>query len=121
MAMTDSRRHRARQQAVACAMLLGSALWGLGAEAEAAPRHAVHTIAIEGMQFSPGSIEVRAGDTVIWKNRDPFPHTATAEAKGFDSREITEGRSWKLVVAKRGRFSYFCTLHRTMKGTLIVK
>jgi plastocyanin len=103
------------------APLLGMALLGLGCAVAAAPRHAVHTISIEGMQFSPSSLEVRAGDTVIWKNKDPFPHTATADGKAFDSRDIAAGGSWKMVAAKRGIFPYVCALHLTMKGSLTVK
>lgn len=66
-------------------------------------------------------LTVNAGDTIIWKNRDAFPHTATSEGKQFDSRDIAPGGSWKMVAKKRGTFAYICTLHRTMKGTLSVK
>jgi plastocyanin len=73
------------------------------------------------MRFAPAELSVRAGDTVIFKNQDAFPHTATSEGKQFDSRDIAPGGSWKLVAKKRGTFAYFCTLHKTMKGTLSVK
>lgn len=89
--------------------------------AHAAARPAVHTVVIEGMQFVPAELTVNAGDTVVWKNKDAFPHTATSSGKGFDSKAIAAGRSWKFVAAKRGAFPYLCTLHRTMKGALTVK
>jgi plastocyanin len=82
---------------------------------------AVHTVVIEAMQFSPATLEVHAGDTVIWKNKDPFPHNATADNKAFHSPDIDSGKSWKFVARQRGSFSYICTLHPTMKGTLVVK
>lgn len=85
----------------------------------AAPR--VHTVAIENMRFVPETLEVRQGDTVVWVNRDPFPHTATAEGKGFDSRSIAPERSWKYVARRRGDFPYLCTLHTTMRGKLTVR
>jgi plastocyanin len=52
-------------------------------------------------------------------NRDPFPHTATAEA--FDSKVIAAGSSWTYPPKTPGEFPYVCTLHPTMKGTLRVK
>jgi plastocyanin len=91
--------------------------------AAAAPALAgeVHTVVIDGMQFAPATLEVHAGDTVVWQNRDPFPHTATSTKRGFDSRAIPAGGSWKFVARRKGEFDYLCTLHTTMKGTLVVK
>ena len=73
------------------------------------------------MQFSPQVIEVAPGDTVVWTNKDPFPHMATAQDRSFDSGEIAPKRSWKLKARKKGVFSYVCTLHPTMKGNLVIK
>jgi plastocyanin len=92
---------------------------GLAPAARAAGK--VHVITIQAMQFAPASLDVNVGDTVVWKNTDPFPHTATAEGKGFDSRAIAPGKSWKFVVRKRGTFAYLCTLHTTMRGALTVR
>jgi plastocyanin len=57
----------------------------------------------------------------VWTNRDSFPHTATSQAGGFDSDEIAAGRSWTYTAATAGEFTYLCTLHRGMKGTLRVR
>lgn len=103
-------------------LMLAAFLAGMIMMASAAPKAAVHTVVVEGMQFSPARLEVNAGDTVIWKNKDPYPHTATSENKpGFDSGEIKPERSWRFVATNRGSFPYDCTLHRTMKGLLVVK
>jgi Plastocyanin len=81
---------------------------------------AERVVVIEGVKFEPESVTVARGDTVVWINKDPFPHTATAR-KVFDSREIAPGASWKLVPKKAGTYEYVCTLHPTIKGTLTVK
>jgi plastocyanin len=105
-----------RATALWTALLLG----GPGADAAAAP--AVHTVVIEGMRFIPETLEVRPGDTVVWRNRDPFPHTATADAAGGPaSPPIAAGATWSFKAAKRGRYSYLCTRHRTMKAQLVVR
>jgi len=93
----------------------------LGAAQDSPAQHKTHTVVIEAMQFSPATLEVRAGDTVIWQNKDAFPHTATAENRSFDSGSIAYERSWKYKANKKGVFPYVCSLHPSMKGTLVVK
>lgn len=80
-----------------------------------------HTVVIEAMRFSPQTIEVNVGDTVIWKNKDPFPHTVTSGNRSFDSGEFSENRFWKFKARRKGTFQYVCALHPTMKGSLVVK
>jgi plastocyanin len=82
---------------------------------------AVRTIAIDGTKFDPEIITVKAGDTVVWINKDPFPHTVTSQAGGFDSKEIAAGKSWQFKTSKPGVFPYACTFHPTMKATLKVE
>lgn len=82
---------------------------------------ATHTVAIDGATFAPPKLTVTAGDTVVWVNKDPYPHTATSKEGGFDSKELGEGKSFRFVAKKKGDFPYVCTLHPTMKGTITVK
>ena len=88
---------------------------------QAARKAKTHTVVIEGTTFAPASLTVASGDSVVWLNKDPFPHTATSKAGGFDSQVIAAGESWKYVARKKGDFAYLCTLHTTMKGVLQVK
>lgn len=100
-------------------VLLAGVLWTAGPAVHAAPR--THTVIIDAMRFAPEVIEVRAGDTVVWRNRDPFPHTATAADGSFDSGEIGPQRAWKFRARSKGEFDYVCTLHPTMKARLVVR
>lgn len=86
-----------------------------------APKSPAHTVAIDGTSFTPQTITVKAGSTVVWENKDPFPHTATSAEAGFDSIAIQPGKSWKYTATKKGEFSYVCQLHPTMKATLRVE
>jgi len=79
-----------------------------------------HVVVIDGVRYEPASITVKRGDTVVWRNNDPFPHTVTA-AKQFDSGSIAAGGQWKYVARKPGTFEYLCTLHPNMTGTLVVQ
>jgi len=80
-----------------------------------------HTVLMEGVAFVPQTLTVKRGDVVVWVNKDLFPHTATGEKREFDSGNIAPDQSWKYTATKAGTFPYACTLHPTMKGTLIVK
>ncbi len=82
---------------------------------------ATRAVAIDGTAFSPADITVKRGDTVIWTNDDPFPHTVTARDGAFDSKAIAAGKSWRYVARKPGTFAYYCALHPTMTGMLTVE
>jgi plastocyanin len=111
-----------RLSCVVFAVALGPLSGGAGPGAAAQARKpATHTVVMEAVRFQPEVLTVRAGDSVVWVNKDPFPHTATSKAGGFDSQSIQADQSWKYVVKKKGEFEYVCTLHPTMKGTLSVR
>lgn len=80
-----------------------------------------HQVVIEAVRFDPQELTVKVGDTIVWVNHDPFPHTTTAVGKQFDSHEIAAGHSWKYTAKKVGVFAYACSLHPTMLGTLRVE
>jgi plastocyanin len=106
---------------LAAASALGLLLSSAEPAAAAGPRPARHTVVIDSMRFDPPVLTVKAGDTIVWINQDPFPHTVTAEKGQFDSHEIASGRSWKYTARKAGTFPYACALHPTMKATLHVE
>ena len=74
---------------------------------------------MEAVAFQPGVLTVKAGDSVVWVNKDPFPHTATASA--FDSKSIPAGATWTYRTRTPGEFPYVCSLHPTMKAILRVE
>lgn len=80
-----------------------------------------HDVDIVGFVFQPDTLRVAVGDTVVWTNRDVVPHTATDAQAQWDSGSLETGASWRLVAAAAGASSYVCTLHPTMKATLIVE
>jgi plastocyanin len=93
---------------------------GAGVASAAGGKAATHTVVIEGVKYTPDALTIKRGDTVVWVNKDPFPHTVTAKGT-FDSHEIAAGKSWKLVAHKAGEYAYTCTLHPNMMGTLKVE
>lgn len=86
----------------------------------ASPKAALHEIAIKEFQYLPASLSVRTGDTIIWKNQDIVPHTATSETAALSSGSIDPGRGWRYTAAKKGSYSYICAFHPTMVGMVEV-
>ncbi len=105
--------------ALVFACSIASSFAGSAFPAEAA-QPSTHTIVIDGLKYDPEAVTVHAGDTIVWVNKDPFPHTVTA-AGTFDSGSIAAGKSWKYVARKRGDYRYVCTLHPNMSATLKVE
>jgi plastocyanin len=100
---------------------LGLPSCGGGPDAAAVtPPPTTHTITLEAVAFKPEDLTLKPGDTVVWVNKDPFPHTATATGV-FDSKDIAAEKSWSFTATKTGEFPYTCTYHPTMKGVLRVK
>ena len=106
---------------VPLAAVLGLLFCSMAGAAPAETRPATHTVTIDGSRFDSGDLTVQAGDTVVWVNKDMFPHTVTSETGGFDSQSIASGESWKYRATKKGEFAYLCSFHPTLAGTLRVK
>ena len=103
------------------AFLPSIVVFAAGATADAsAGKPATHRVVIDGLKYEPETLTVRRGDTIVWTNKDPFPHTVTAPGK-FDSHDIAADGSWKYVARSAGEYAYICTLHPNMKGTLRVE
>lgn len=79
-----------------------------------------HTVTIEGMKYRPETITIERGDTVVWRNADVVPHTATADGR-FDSGLIAPGASWSWTATQSGRIGYVCTYHPGMKAAVVVR
>jgi plastocyanin len=94
----------------------------LGASADRSGGGArVHQVVIHGMQYLPETVKAKRGDVIVWVNKDPFPHTATARGE-FDSGSIAAGKSWRYtVVGGPGVQPYVCTLHSNMKAAVEVE
>jgi plastocyanin len=72
--------------------------------------------------YTPNPNTMRVGQTVAWKNGDTTAHTATQDASRFDSGVISSGAtSAPLTMSNAGTFTYHCTIHPGMVGTLIVQ
>jgi len=85
------------------------------------PPPVANAVSIVNMSFTPATLTVSVGTTVTWTNNDGMTHTVTSDASSFDSGDITMGSKYSRVFSVAGTFTYHCTIHPAMKGTIVVK
>jgi plastocyanin len=86
----------------------------------AVPATDAKEVAIQGFAFSPATIKVKKGTTVTWTNKDAVKHTVTADSGKWGSNLLANGETYSYKFDNVGSFSYHCTPHPSMKGTVEV-
>ena len=114
MTRTPTRRSVVASLVVACAAT------GLASRNSAAAGSREHIVEITGFEFKPSSLNVRAGDTVTWINRDIAPHTATADNDSWDTGQIDKAQQKSVIINGDTSQAYFCRFHPAMKAELVI-
>jgi len=74
--------------------------------------------------FTPPQISVQKGGTVTWTNNDSIAHTVIDDLSnvgGPASGNIEPGSTYSFTFDKTGSFQYHCSIHPSMRGTIVVK
>src|SRR3989344_781028 len=73
---------------------------------------------IKNFAFSPQTITIKAGSTVIWTNKDSTSHTITSNSGNeLNSQLLSIEGAYTHTFNQKGTFNYHCTPHPSMKGT----
>jgi plastocyanin len=97
------------------------------------------TVTVEHVAFAPATLEVEAGTDVTWTNRDAdVVHTATSGTPGdkgvpgldngtapkpdgvFDGEMDGADATFSFTFDEPGRYAYFCRVHQSMTGEIVV-
>ena len=70
--------------------------------------------------FTPSNKTISAGSTLVWSNTGALPHTITDRNGSFDSGFVMAGQTYRRTFSTPGSYSYFCTIHPGMTGTINV-
>ena len=73
---------------------------------------------IANLAYSPASITVNVGDSILFTNSDAVAHTVTADGGSFDG-SLPPGGTLTLRLPA-GAYAYHCTIHPTMHGAITV-
>ncbi len=119
--MSYSRRFIWPLAALTLAAMLLAPAWSARAARPATAAHATVHVSIQGFAFSPHTLTVAPGTTVVWTNKDSAAHTVTSDSNAWtDSGSIAQGKSFTLTLTKPGAYPYHCAFHSFMTATLVV-
>lgn len=80
-----------------------------------------NTVVIASMAFSPANLTVTKGTVVTWQNNDNVGHTSTSDNGVWDTGNIPSGGNTTTTFSTAGTFTYHCTVHPMMTGTITVQ
>jgi plastocyanin len=79
-------------------------------------------IGIDNFAFTPRTITTRVGQPVTWTNHDDVPHRIQSSNQGFAPSGVLDTKgAYSVTLATAGEYPYFCSLHPTMTGKILVK
>jgi len=101
----------------------GSATPSAGSTSTASnpPAATATTVGIDNFLYSPDPITVAVGTTITWTNDEDFDHTVTADDGSFDSGDLATGDTFEHTFDAAETFTYLCSIHPNMAGTIIVQ
>ncbi len=85
------------------------------------PTPTITEVEISGFAFAPATITIPVGTTVTWFNKDSVAHTVSSRADVFDSGNLSGGATFSYTFDQKGSFEYYCKLHPSMRGKVIVE
>lgn len=85
-----------------------------------------NTVMIRDFTFSPETVTVKAGEIVRWENHDSTPHRimftdASGRDTNVESSALAPSQSYSRKFNTPGTFPYYCKIHPSMKGNVIVE
>ena len=83
---------------------------------------APNSIEIRDYAYSPNDLTIKKGTTITWTNQDSVKHDVMTDVsgKGPSSELLAKGESYSYTFDEVGTFSYHCSPHPYMKGSITV-
>jgi plastocyanin len=78
-------------------------------------------VVMKSFAFEPATVTVKVGDSVTWTNQDSANHTVVADNGEFKSGDLANGGTFTFAFTKAGSYPYHCSIHPSMKGTVVVQ
>ena len=106
------------------AMAAGEAAARASAPAGGTPSAAspAGVVTIANFAFNPKVTTIAKGARITWKNDDDVPHRIQSADATFKPSPVLDTRaSYGVTFTAPGQHAYFCSLHPTMTGSIIVR
>jgi predicted lipoprotein with Yx(FWY)xxD motif len=78
-------------------------------------------ISITDFAFSPETLTISKGTTLVFTNMDDIEHTVTAKDASFDSGLLKKGKTFTHTFDQAGTYMIYCKPHPFMTMTITVK
>jgi plastocyanin len=93
---------------LACIALLACAAPALGAD---------HVVSQSGKAFSVAALKAKVGDTISFRNEDPFVHNifSLSDVQSFDLGTFAKGELRQVKLGTPGKIEVECAVHPEMK------
>jgi plastocyanin len=101
----------------------GNAMAGMAMATQSAGASApvaTDAVGIKNFGFSPATITVTAGSTVVWTNNDSIQHDVTFDGGSIVSSVLNHNDTFSHTFPTAGTYHYICSIHPFMHGTVIV-
>jgi plastocyanin len=92
-----------------------------GPSTPTAARAGANTVVIKDFAFNPPKLSVARGTILKVSNADGTTHTLSARDGSFNTGDLSGGKKATIALEQSGRFSYYCKIHDSMTGSLVVK
>jgi plastocyanin len=80
------------------------------------------TVTIEDLRFDPRQVEVAVGGSVTWVNDDVISHLIVSTTPNvIDSPLIGKAGSYTRSFSAPGTYRYYCNIHNSLKGEVVVR
>ncbi len=108
--------------AVAAGAMMAGMNHNSNAKKKTFPKLPPNSIGIDNFAFEPKALTVAAGTTVTWVNRDDVPHLIISTTGKFpNSKVLDTDQQHTAMFSTPGEYPYFCSIHPTMVGKIIVR
>ena len=80
-----------------------------------------HDISIANFTFTPDSLAIPVGDTVLWTNNQNVTHTVTSDTGNELGQTVPSGSTYQHIFLTSNTFPYHCSIHTFMHGKVVVQ
>ncbi|MGH8860636.1 MAG: plastocyanin/azurin family copper-binding protein [Jatrophihabitantaceae bacterium] len=79
------------------------------------------TVTVKNFAFNAANLTVKKGTKVTWKFEDDTNHNVTSSNGKFKSKDMSKGGTYSFTFNTPGKYSYICSIHQYMTGSVTVQ
>lgn len=81
---------------------------------------AKNEISIGQNAFTPDPLTAKVGEMIVWINNETYAHDVVGDDGTWKSPKLEPGGRFGFKFMKPGTFTYICSIHPFMHGTIII-